>query len=172
MADKSPRVLNEGQRLLFTTIPQELTAQELADQFTLTKDDIRFIERFRGETNRLGVALQLCTLRYPGRSLLMMTSIPLQLVEYIAKQLSVSPQAYATYGQPRRKTAYDHLEAIRDRYGYRVYEAADDAVLTGYLRPMALDKVAEAAIARCEETGGSRRDQCEAAFRALLDQLR
>lgn len=37
------------------------------------------------------------------------------------------------------------------------------------LRPMDLDKVAEAAIARTEETGGSRRDQCEAAFRALLE---
>ena len=139
MADKSPRVLNDGQRLLFTTIPQELTIQELAEQYTLTKEDFHFIQRFYGDANRLGVALQLCTLRYPGRPLLMMTSIPLQLVEFVASQLDVAPQVYADYAQPRRKTASDHLEVIRERYGYRTYEAEDDVVLSGYLRPLALE---------------------------------
>ena len=139
MADKSPQLLNKGQRLLFTTIPQELTAQELAEQFTLTKDDIRFTQRFHNDSNRLGIALQLCTLRYPGRTLLMMSAISLQLIEYVADQLNISPQAYATYGHPRRKTLYDHLEAIRERYGYREYEHVDDVILSGYLRPMALE---------------------------------
>ncbi len=37
------------------------------------------------------------------------------------------------------------------------------------LRPMALGQVAEAAIARSREAGGTTRDQCEAAFRALLE---
>jgi TnpA family transposase len=139
MADKSPQLLNEGQRLLFTTIPQELTAQELEQQYKLTDEDKRFIQRFHGETNRLGVALQLCTLRYPGRSLLMMTVIPLQLVAYVAEQISVAPQAYNSYGQPRRKTPYDHLESIRQQYGYRAYETADDTILYNHLRPTALE---------------------------------
>lgn len=139
MADNSPQLLNEGERLLFTTIPQELTAQELVEQYTLTPEDIGFIERFHGETNRLGVAVQLCTLRYPGRPLLMMTSIPLQLVEYIAAQLGVAAESYAAYGQSRRKTPYDHLDAIRRQYGYRSYHSTDDESLTNYLRPMALE---------------------------------
>ena len=37
------------------------------------------------------------------------------------------------------------------------------------LRPMALGQVAEAAIARSRDAGGTTRDQCEAAFRALLE---
>ncbi len=100
---------------------------------------MRFIQRFHGEANRLGVALQLCTLRYPGRSLLMMTTIPLQLITHVAEQIAVTPQAYDNYGQPRRKTPYDHLEAIRQQYGYRIYETADDTILYGYLRPIALE---------------------------------
>lgn len=139
MADKSPQVLNEGQRLLFTTIPPELTAQELDEQYKLSEDDKRFIQRFYGDHNRLGVAIQLCTLRYPGRSLLMMTAVPLQLITYVAKQLDIAPDVYETYGQRRRKTPYDHLEAIQKQYGYRAYEPADDVVLSGYLRPAALE---------------------------------
>ncbi len=139
MADKSPRVLNDGQRLLFTTIPQELTTQELTEQYTLTEEDHRFIARFRHDSNRLGVALQLCMLRYPGRPLSTMTSLPLQLVEFVASQIGVAPQSYTTYGQPRRKTIKDHLEMIRKQYGYRIYEEMDDVTLNNYLRPMALE---------------------------------
>jgi hypothetical protein len=75
MSAKSPEVLTpEEQRLLFTTIPDDLTTQEMARYYALSAEDIAFIRQHRGADNRLGVALQLCCLRFPGRMLMQMTS--------------------------------------------------------------------------------------------------
>ena len=89
MASKSPEVLTPKERLLFTTIPDDLSAQEMAHFYTLEPEDMHFIRRFRHAENRLGVALQLCTLRYPGRTLMTMTAISKRVVAYVADQLGV-----------------------------------------------------------------------------------
>ena len=75
MSDKTPRVLTPEEQLLFTTIPDDLSTQEMARYYTLNPEDKDFIYRHRGADNRLGVALQLCTLRFPGRFLIQMTAL-------------------------------------------------------------------------------------------------
>ena len=75
MSDKTPRVLTPEQQLLFTTISDDLSAQEMARYYAFGPEEIDFIRRHRGADNRLGVALQLCTLRFPGRLLMQMTAI-------------------------------------------------------------------------------------------------
>ncbi len=42
---------------------------ELIRLATLSRADVAFVRQHRGEHNRLGVAVQLCYLRYPGRVL-------------------------------------------------------------------------------------------------------
>ncbi|OME94527.1 hypothetical protein BK123_05050 [Paenibacillus lautus] len=49
--------------------------------------------------SRLGFAVQLCTLRYPGWSLFDVKDIPETVLRYIAKQIDVDPEVYSLYAQ-------------------------------------------------------------------------
>ena len=42
------------------------TADELIRHYTFSETDISLIRRRLGDANRLGVAVQLCLLRFPG----------------------------------------------------------------------------------------------------------
>ena len=138
MSAKSPEVLTPEQRLLFTTIPDDLTSSEMARYYTLSAEDIVFARQHRGADNRLGVALQLCCLRFPGRMLMQMAAISEQVVIYVAKQLNLSATAFAGYGK-RRGTLYDHLQDIIKQYGYRPCNKEDAVPLIRYLLPFALE---------------------------------
>ena len=59
MADARPRLLTDEQRLWFTSMPTDLTQPEIIAHYTLSPDDIHFIQRHHGQTNRLGLAGQL-----------------------------------------------------------------------------------------------------------------
>ena len=117
MSAKSPEVLTPEQRLLFTTVPDDLTTTEMARYYALSAEDIAFIRQHRGPDNRLGIALQLCSLRFPGRMLMQMSSISEQVVIYVAEQLNLPITAFAGYGK-RRGTLYDHLQNICQQYRY------------------------------------------------------
>ncbi len=94
MSAKSPTVLSPEERLLFTTIPDDLSIEEMTKYYALSQEDIQFVQQHRGAVNRLGVALQLCTLRYPGRFLIQMTSISESVLLYVAEQLSLSAETF------------------------------------------------------------------------------
>ena len=97
MSAKSPEVLTPEQRLLFTTIPDDLTTPEMARYYALSAEDIAFIRQHRGADNRLGVALQLCSLRFPGRILMQMSAISQRVVIYVAEQgLFIDPAKKTT----------------------------------------------------------------------------
>ncbi|PDZ93850.1 hypothetical protein CON36_37000, partial [Bacillus cereus] len=77
--------------------------------YTFTSQDIDFINKHRRDYNRLGIAVQLAVLRYPGWTLLQIKDVPKQVITYIAKQIGVSPQEYSKYAQ-RVATRNEHLE--------------------------------------------------------------
>ncbi len=138
MADKTPILLTPEQRLWLTTIPDDLLEADLGRYYTLQPDDLTFIKRQHGSYNRLGIALQLCTLRYPGRPLTDMPTIPSQIVVYVAQQLDVSPTVLEGYGQ-RTSTLYEHLTRIREHYGYRTYGWFEMLHLARHLVPLAME---------------------------------
>ena len=61
--------------------------RELVRHYTLTAADLAAIRRCRGDHNRLGYALMLCYLRYPGRPLKARERPPRTLLSYIADQI-------------------------------------------------------------------------------------
>ena len=138
MSAKSPELLTPEQRLLFTTIPDDLTTSEMARYYALSAEDMTFIRQHRGADNRLGVALQLCSIRFPGRMLMQMSSISERVVVYVAEQLALSSAAFVGYGK-RRGTLYDHLQNICRQYGYRACDQSDVMPLIRYLLPFALE---------------------------------
>lgn len=138
MADARPRILTDEQRLWLTTIPPDLSQKELVRYYTLSPDDIVFIQRHYKDENRLGIAVQLCGLRYPGRRLVDLLPIPEPVLDYVAEQLDIAPEAFTDYGQ-REATIYEHRNDIRQAYGYRNYNAGDQLPLTRHLLPLAME---------------------------------
>jgi TnpA family transposase len=138
MTDARPRILTDEQRLWLTTIPPDLSQKELVRYYTLSPDDIAFIQRHYKDENRLGIAVQLCGLRYPGRRLVDLLPIPEPVLGYIAEQMDIAPEAFTDYGQ-REATIYEHRNDIRQAYGYRNYDARDQLPLTRHLLPLAME---------------------------------
>lgn len=59
-------LLTAAERERLSTYPKEISSEDLGRFFTLTSPDLSLVEQQRGDPNRLGFALQLCTLRYLG----------------------------------------------------------------------------------------------------------
>lgn len=138
MADARPRLLTDEQRLWLTSMPLDLTEQEIRHHYTLAPDDIHFIHRHRGQANRLGIAIQLCGLRYPGRRLSDLLPIPEGILHYIANQLAIDPAQFDEYGQ-RPPTIYEHLDNIRQTYAYRDCGVQDLLPMARYLLPLTME---------------------------------
>lgn len=66
---KSPTYLTPEQRDALTQIPVDLSDREIARYYTLTQKDLELINQRRRHHNRLGFAVQLAVLRFPGRPL-------------------------------------------------------------------------------------------------------
>jgi len=131
-------LLTEEQRLEFTQIPQNISEWEIARHYTFTDRDMEIINRHRRDYNRLGFAVQLCCLRNPGWPLSSAGSIPDIVLNYIADQLRADPFEFEQYAQ-RENTRFEHLQELRDEYGYRNYADADGDYLFEYLMPYAME---------------------------------
>ena len=111
-------------------MPSHFGTEHLLRHYTLADDDLDHIRKRRGRENRIGFALQLCALRYPGRLLSRGEVIPEKVLRFIGTQLGMTGDALLTYAA-RRQTRHQHLDAIRKLYGYRMFSgrAARDLTL-------------------------------------------
>jgi Domain of unknown function (DUF4158) len=92
--------------LAFPTDPDELIRHYSFDERDLTR-----IRRHRGGHNRLGFAVQLCCLRFPGIPLAPEATPPDPLLDWVARQLQVDSGAWARY--PRRaETRREHRHEL------------------------------------------------------------
>src|SRR5205085_9741593 len=95
-----------------------LSDQEIARHYTFTQNDFDLITSRRRHHNRLGFAMQLAVLRFPGRPLKDVARIPARVLAAIADQVQVPASAFARYGD-RDNTVYEHLDEIRRTYQFR-----------------------------------------------------
>ena len=84
-------ILTERQRSALFDLPTD--DPSLRKHYTLADDDLEHIGRRRRDENRLGFALQLCVLRYPGRVLQPGELIPSTVVAFIAVQLGIKVES-------------------------------------------------------------------------------
>jgi TnpA family transposase len=131
-------LLTKEQRLEFTQISQNISEWEIAKHYTFTDNDMEIINQHRRDYNRLGFAVQLCCLRNPGWSLNNISSVPYTVLSYIAEQLQVNPNEFEQYAQ-RVKTKSDHLQELREAYGFRNFSKSDYKYLLEYLMPYAME---------------------------------
>ena len=83
---RTPRrhILTERQRRTLLALPTEEPSP--LKHYTLAEDDLEHIRHRRRPHNRLGFALQLCALRYPGRLLSPGEVIPPEVLRFLAAQ--------------------------------------------------------------------------------------
>lgn len=131
-------LLTEEQRLELMEIPHNISEYEIGKHYTFSPYDIDIINKHRREYNRLGFAVQLALLRYPGWPLSSIYNIPESVLSYIAEQIQVSPKQLELYAQ-RENTRLEHSQEIREVYGYRYYTEQDGQTLIDILLPYDLE---------------------------------
>src|SRR3982074_3054690 len=112
--------------------------RELIRHYTLSAADLAAIRRCRGDHNRLGHALMLCYLRYPGRPLKAGERPPRSLLLFIAEQIDALPEAIEDYLAAERNRRR-HAAELQDRLGFRPFGTRPAADLAGWLLPHAIE---------------------------------
>jgi TnpA family transposase len=110
--------------------------REIVRYWTLSREDFDIIFRKRSDHSRLGFALLLCYLRYPGRVLGAEEVPPVALVSFVARQLGVSPAAFIRYSR-RDQTRREQLVELMERLSYRSFDRASFLHYLAWLTPIA-----------------------------------
>ena len=128
------RLLTEKQRADFLALPTDDLA--LAQHYTLNNEDKAVIVRRRRPQNRLGFALQLCALRYPGRILEPGEIIPEDVLRFIGGQIGLDPVDAERYSE-RRMTRYNHPTTLAETFGFKHVTQPTRVDLIDWLIPVA-----------------------------------
>ena len=155
-------LLSSSQREALEAVP--LDRAGLIEHYVLSDQDLSLIRRRRGAQNRLGLAVQLALLRYPGRALLPgETPPPTELLTFVARQLGLSAGVWASYAgrdETRREHQVDY-SSCRSRASSRTVASGSqgcgslDTATTGERKesPSAPDAVRESSHSSPTSTG-------------------
>jgi len=131
--------------------------RELVRHFTLSAADLAAIQRYRGNHNRLGYALMLSYLRFPGRALRASERPPAPLLAFVAEQIDVLPDCidqYLVAERNRQRHAIDCQERLGLRpFGRRPAAELTDALLSQAIEDDRLSVLAERVTQACRERG-------------------
>ena len=130
--------LTAAERERLSTYPEVISPHDLGRFFTLTKEDLACVSKLRGDHNRLGFALQLCTLRYLGFIPDNLLDPPSAVIGLLAYQLKIPTPDTVTYGE-RDQTHSDHLQTIMQHLHYYRATPLDLAAFEGWLVERALE---------------------------------
>ena len=123
-------ILTERQRHTLLELPTD--EPSLLEHYTLAEDDLEHIRHRRRPHNRLGFALQLCALRYPGRLLSPGEVIPHEVLRFLARQLVLQADDLLAYAS-REETRHEHLAILRRIYGYKTFTGRGVRALKSWL---------------------------------------
>jgi TnpA family transposase len=149
-------ILSARQRSALLDLPTDEAS--LLRHYILADDDLIHVDRRRRPENRIGFALQLCALRYPGRMLAPGEVIPLAASAFLGAQLGIAGDTLVRYAV-RRQTRQQHMEVLRRTYGYRMFpgqgapaRAFREWLIAEAEQARSNDDLARRFIARCRET--------------------
>jgi TnpA family transposase len=133
-------VLSDAEHEALTSWPVEVAHSDLVEYFTLDVDDLRWVRSHRGSATRLGLAVQLCGLRFLGFVPSDLATTPAEVTERLAERVGVAPIGLARYsaevdGRLRRL----HVASVIERCGWRSSEPRDRKRLADWLVARALE---------------------------------
>lgn len=109
----------------------------LIRHYSFTESDLSLIRQRRGDANRLGFAVQLCLLRYPGHALEVDMPVPVSVIDWIARQIQSDSAAWPQYGA-RDQTRREHFQELRAYLGLSAFGLADFRKLAHSLADLAM----------------------------------
>jgi TnpA family transposase len=109
--------LSEEYRKSYARFAGEPSPEQLARYFYLDDVDLLFVSSRRGDHSRLGIAVQLGTVRFLGTFLDNPLDVPGQAIGYLASQLDIDPKFLTSYRD--RQVSRRHAREIREKYGFR-----------------------------------------------------
>ncbi len=115
-------ILSAAERASLLALPD--TEEELIRHYTFNERDLSLIRQRRGDSNRLGVAVQMCLLRFLGQGLLPDATVPTFLLQWIGRQLCIDPACWPQYAE-REETRRENLLELRAYLGIEPFGLAD-----------------------------------------------
>src|SRR5262245_58257931 len=128
------RLLTPAERAGLLAFPT--TDDELLRHYTFSEPDLSVIGQRRGDHNRLGFAVQLCYLRYPGGALPPDAEPPASLLSIVGRQLRIAPEVWPQYAQ-RPETRREHLAELQAWLKLTPFSVADYRCLVHQLAELA-----------------------------------
>jgi TnpA family transposase len=111
-------ILSAAERDTLFALPDD--QNELIRYYTFNDTDLAIIAQHRGAANRLGFAIQLCYLRFPG-IVLGVDEPPLPaLLRMVAAQLHMPVEHWDAYGH-REQTRREHLVELQRAFGFKPF---------------------------------------------------
>jgi len=137
------RFLSDAELARLSGWPSEIADDDLITFFTLTDDDLGWLGSNYRTENRLGAAVQLCTLPWLGWIPDELSECPSAAVDRLADGLGVDVGECAallsSYGGWEGRTRRDHRVQVLERLGWRVSATGDRKLLDEFLLARALE---------------------------------
>jgi hypothetical protein len=133
---KKHEILSPQSRATLFDPPSDVAS--IVRHYTFSMEDLALIRQKRRDANRLGFAIHLAYLRYPGRVLSPSEMLPKDMLAFIAHQLQVNPSAFLDYGQ-REATRWEHLNELYAYLGLRPFRHDDEPTIARIAREEAIE---------------------------------
>ena len=115
------------------------TTESVIRHCTLDDEDRSLVFARRGAHNRLGFAVQLCALRYPGRLLTEGATPPDMMLRFLANQVDAAPSDFDRYGRGT-ETGRRHAAELLGHLSLRRASVQDRRAVMAKLENQALDQ--------------------------------
>ena len=119
---KKHEILSPQSRAALFDPPTDPTA--IVRHYTFSPEELALIRRRRRDSNRLGFAVHLAYLRFPGRALNIEEIPPDDVLTFIARQLGLEREAFDEYAL-REETRWEHLGELQNYLGVRPFRRED-----------------------------------------------
>ncbi|OCB01825.1 transposase [Acidithiobacillus ferrivorans] len=110
--------LSTAERNSLLEIPR--TQDDLIRRYAFSERDLSIIRQHRRPENRLGFAVHLCYMRYPGVILGAEETPCTALLQMVAHQIGVPVEIWADYSQ-REQTRREHLMELQTAFGFTTF---------------------------------------------------
>jgi len=105
------KVFTDSERSALLAIPSD--ASQMSKYYLFSEIDISIINQKRGIHNKIGFAILICCMRYPGFSINNETPIPTPLIELIAGQLKIKDYSSWRKYFNRESTRWEHISELK-----------------------------------------------------------
>ena len=111
-------ILTKRQKKILLSLPTD--NESMLRHYVLSDEDLKNIKTRHGINNRLGYAIQLCALRYPGRYLNANDTLPHEFLSFVGAQIGLTEKDVSGF-RYKPVTRYEHLKMLQKNYDFRLF---------------------------------------------------